>query len=109
MDENFSQSIVVVGDAPTCTGFRLAGVSSVHIADEGNAGEIIDGLISSSDSGIIIVNERLLERLDSKMRKKIERLAKPVIIAVPDKDGATEQADSLKNMVKKALGFELIK
>ena len=36
--------------------------------------------------------------------------AKAVVIAVPDKDGPMEQGeDSLRSIVKKALGFELIK
>jgi len=109
MADELTQNIVVIGDTPTCTGFRLAGVQSVYPVEGKDASEILDGLLSMNEVGIIIINEKILGQMGNQMKKKLEKIAKPVIIAVPDKDGPMEQADSLKNMVKKALGFELIK
>ena len=74
------------------------------------AEEKIEALLSDEGTGIVIVNEKTMDAMDWRLKKKIERLAKPVIIAVPDKSGPMEQkGDSLRNMVKKALGFELMK
>mgnify|MGYP001611883269 CR=1 FL=1 len=104
-----SEKIVVVGDAPTCTGFRLAGINDVFPLEGKEAAAKIDELLSLPDVGIIIMNEKILGQLDSKLKKRIDKIAKPVVIGVPDKSGPMEQVDSLKNLVKKALGFELIK
>ncbi len=104
-----SEKIVVVGDAPTCTGFRLAGISDVYALEGKDAAAKIDELLSVPEVGIIILNEKIMAQLDSKLKKRIDKIAKPVVIAVPDKSGPMEQTDSLKNLVKKALGFELIK
>ncbi len=102
-------SIAVVADGPTCMGFRLAGVQKIFplagIEAEGKAEE----LLGAEEVGILIINEKTINAMDWRLKKKIERLAKPVVIAVPDKAGPMEQADSLRNMVKKALGFELMK
>ena len=109
MGENFSQKIVVVADGATCTGFRLAGVQEVFPREGKEAEEKITELLSGPETGILIVNERALDALDWRLKARIERLAKPVVIAVPDKNGAMElKGDSLKNMVKKALGFDLM-
>src|SRR3989344_3377727 len=102
MDGELKHSIAVVADGPTCTGFRLAGVQMVFPiealeaqkdATQGKAAE------NKSAGGGQIAAEQ-----------KIEELAKPVVIAVPDKSGpVANETDSLRSMVKKALGFELMK
>jgi len=104
-----SEKIVVIGDAPTCTGFRLAGINDVYALEGKAAAEKVNELLSLPEVGIIIMNEKIMSQLDSKLKKRIDKIAKPVVIGVPDKSGPMEQADSLKNLVKKALGFELIK
>ncbi len=61
------------------------------------------------DLGIIIVDERLLEAADWRLRRKIEMAAKPVVVAVPGRDGPAEQSESISKLVKRALGFDLMK
>ncbi len=101
--------IIVVADGPTCTGFRLAGVQDVFPAEAGAAEKKIEELMASEDAGIIITSEKVMDGLDWRLRRKIDRAARPVVIAVPDKNGPREQKDSLASQVKKALGFELMK
>ncbi len=105
--DKFSDSIVVVADEATCTGFRLAGVTQTFSTSEFNAGEKISELLQLENIGIIIVTEKILANLDWRLRKKVDLTAKPVVVAVPDKDGPSEEAESLKNLIKRALGFEL--
>ena len=103
------QKIVVVGDGPTCTGFRLAGVEHVFPKEGREAEEKVRELLEVESTGILIINEKILENIDWKLKQKIERIAKPVVITVPDKDGAIGQKDSLNAMIKRALGFDLAK
>ncbi|HLC93096.1 MAG TPA: V-type ATP synthase subunit F [archaeon] len=132
MDGELKHSIAVVADGPTCTGFRLAGVQMVFPiealeaqkdATQGKAAENksagggqiaaeqkIEELLADEGIGIMIVSEKTMGAMDWRLKKKIERLAKPVVIAVPDKSGpVANETDSLRSMVKKALGFELMK
>ncbi len=109
MEEKYSHRIAVVADGPTCTGFRLAGIRDVHLAEGKEAEAKIEELLADPGTGIVIVNEKIMNGADWRLKKKIERLAKPVVIAVPDKGGPAEQGDSLRAMIKKALGFELMK
>src|SRR3989338_253801 len=100
--DNELGKIVVVADGPTCTGFRLAGIQEIYPREGREAESKIEELMASEDTGIIITSEKLMDSLDWRLKKKIERAAKPVIIAVPDKGGPMEQkADSLKSQIRR--------
>ena len=109
MAEEYPHKIVVVADGPTCTGFRLAGVQESHKLEGRAAERKIEELIEESEAGIVIINEKLLASTDHRLKKTIDRIAKPVFIAVPDKSGPSADVESLREMVKRALGFELMK
>lgn len=108
-DEQASDKIIVVGDSATAIGFRLAGVTEVYIAEGKEAEKRLVSLLDRENAGIIVVNEGVLAGLDWRLKKKIEGLAKPVIVGVPDKSGPSAEVESLGEMIKRALGFELAK
>ncbi len=99
--------IIVVGDSATATGFKLAGVTEIYVAEGEEAEKRLVSLLNRENAGIIIVNEGVLASLDWRLKKKIEGLAKPVIVGVPGKAGPSAEGESLREMIKRALGFEL--
>lgn len=107
--ENEFGKIIVVADGPTCTGFRLAGVQDIFPREGKEAEAKIEELMDSEDAGVIITSEKIMDGLDWRLKKKLDRAARPVVIAVPGKSGPMEQKDSLASQVKKALGFEIMK
>ena len=109
MNEQGLESIAVIGDEETCTGFRLAGVKTVFALKGTDASKKLEEIVDAGLAGVVIINEKIVPELDWRLRKKMERIAKPVIIAVPDKGGPSAEVESLKSMIAKALGFELLK
>ena len=104
------ENIAVVGDSALRTGFRLAGVTHLHPARTPEEAEALLGQLMDDPSvGIIIVEERMLESMDWRLKKKIESAAKPVVVAVPGRSGPLEQSESIAKLVKRALGFDLMK
>ncbi len=103
------QSIVVIGDRATVTGFRLAGINHSMVAQPSEAAQKIEAILDQGNTSILVVTEKLMAGLDWRLKKKIERTAKPVIVAVPDKSGPAVGAESLKDLIKKTLGLELAK
>ena len=99
--------ILVIADSQTCIGYRLAGVKETHALDGKQAEKKLEELLEQENIGIIVVNEKTITQMDWRLKKKIDRIAKPVVIAVPGKEGPSEEAESLKKMISKALGFEL--
>ena len=108
--EEFPHNIAVIGDRATATGFRLAGIREVYAYEDKTAEKKLAELLERENLGLIIVNETLLQKFDWRMKKRIERIAKPVIIIVPDHSGTVvEEAESLRSLVRRALGVDLIK
>jgi len=48
-----SEKIVVVGDAPTCTGFKLAGINDVYALEGKDAAAKVDELLSVPEIGLL--------------------------------------------------------
>ena len=108
--EEFPHNMAVIGDRATATGFRLAGIREVYAYEDKTAEKKLAELLERETLGLIIINESLLQKFDWRMKKRLEKLAKPVVIAVPDRLGTkVEEAESLRSLVRRALGVDLIK
>ncbi len=100
--------IVVIGDEDLCTGFGLAGVTEgFRIADPSEAERLVSEFAEREDVGMVIIFDSLVAGFSPKMKARLQQITKPVIITVPGKMGADAQAESLSEMVKKAIGVEL--
>jgi len=107
---NFGE-IAVIGDNSMVTGFRLAGVTKFFELEGEDAEKKLAELLKDENINIIIVSEKVLYKANSRLRSKIESIAKPIVVPVPDRSGAVEEEESasLREMVKRALGFDLYK
>lgn len=99
--------IIVIGDAPLVMGFGLAGLNNLVQAEESEFQSQLEKAMSDPTYGIIIANEKLIEKLDWKTKKKIDSVAYPVIIPMPDYSGSSQAGDEIRNLIKRALGFDL--
>ncbi len=99
--------IVVLGDAPLVMGFKLAGIEDAINVTEQNYQEELEKAIKNERYGIIITNEKMLGDVDWRLKKKLDSIAYPVIVPVPDRSGETREGDEIRNLIKRALGFDL--
>lgn len=99
--------ILVVGDAPLVTGMRLAGLEHCRAAEESDFQQKLEQALTEEEFGIIVVNEYLLNKIDWRLRKKLDSIAYPVIIPMPAYTGVSEEGDEIRQMIKRALGFDL--
>jgi len=110
MEESMlTDKIAVVGDSTFASGFSLAGVENCFVLEGAEAEAKVAKLLEDTGFGIVIVSERDLERFDWRLRKKIEAVAKPVVVAIADRQGSVEQSESLAKLIKRAIGFDLMK
>ena len=87
--------IAVLGDRETVIGFRMAGVGVCLETDEKNLEKNLERI---KDKGIIIINERLYEKLPRRVEGKI-------FIPIPDKHGPLG-IDVVKALIKEIIGKE---
>lgn len=96
--------IAVIGNDEFVTGFRLAGVSQVFEAEKGIEGEI-EKALEKAEIGVLVIEEDAFNSVSGKVKKRLEKLVKPVIVTISDKGRET----NLREMIKKSLGVDLWK
>ena len=94
--------IAVFGGNEFNVGFQLAGIKDVLEAGI-NPFNDLKALKSRKDIGIVVVDEKIMEKLEIHQRFEIESSVEPVFIPLSTR---TEQ-DSLKRLIKKSIGVEL--
>ena len=99
--------IVVIGDAPLVQGFQLAGIEDTALTSKENFQKTLEGYLAKSEFGIIIVNELMLAEIDWRLKKKLDSVAYPVVVPMPDVSGKSSEGAEIRQLIKRALGFDL--
>jgi V/A-type H+-transporting ATPase subunit F len=94
--------IAVVGSEEFVLGFRLAGIRKAVGAAPGALEKAVNGLLEDEDVGILILRSDEMAGLPAGLRRRLEMVPQPVVIAV----GGAEEED-LRTKVKRAIGIDL--
>ena len=86
-------------------GFRLAGVRNV-IDVQGNPADEIKRLMSDSQTGIVITDDKTIAQLDEYSRTDVQKSVKPVFIVLSTEAVAQ---DALRKIIIKSIGVDLWK
>jgi V/A-type H+-transporting ATPase subunit F len=102
--------VIVLTDAETATGYRLAGVE-VREADKENAQDILEELIAMDAYGLVVVDEGLVADPVGSTARIMRERELPVLLPVPSLGAAFgEDADAteyMKELVRSAIGFDI--
>ena len=96
--------IAIFGGNEFNVGFRLAGIKDV-IEAGGNPFSELKNLKERKGIGIVVVDEKIMDKLDTYQRLEIEASVEPVFIPV----SAKAEQDSLKRLIRKSIGVDLWK
>ncbi|MBI2079420.1 V-type ATP synthase subunit F [Candidatus Micrarchaeota archaeon] len=99
--------IMVLGDAPLVTGFQLAGLENSLVVTHNTFQKELESILEKKEFGVIVVNENMLSTIDWRLKKKLDSIAFPVIVPIPDIREKSSEGDEIKNLIKRALGFDL--
>ena len=102
--------LIVLTDADTADGFRLAGVD-VEVAESPDmARKKLNGLLDDEASGIIAVNERMMAHIDERTQRKIASIYRPIVISLPIREKLEMGEDHrayLSRLIRRAIGFDI--
>ena len=96
--------IAVVGGSEFIVGFQLAGIKDVVEVNDNYFNEL-KNLKNRKEIGIVVVDEKIMEKLELHQRFDIESSFEPVFIPV----SINIEQDSLKKIIKKSIGVDLWK
>ncbi len=102
--------VVVLTDAETATGYRLAGVD-VRVAEPSDAEKTLVSMVEEDAYGLVIVDEGLVPDPVAATERAMRGRDLPVLLPVPslgaafgDEGDATEY---MKDLVRSAIGFDI--
>lgn len=102
--------IVVLTDAETATGYRLAGVE-VRVSDADGAQRALEELVGTDDYGLVIVDEGLIGDPVGASERVMRGRELPVLLPVPSLGASFGEGDDvtayMKDLVRGAIGFDI--
>ena len=92
-------------------GYRLAGGATRAIGSPGEAAEALHELLEHGGEGdVIAVHEPFFNELDAPLRRRIESLVSPLVVALPGGEGAHAEAERRAQHLRilwEAVGYEI--
>lgn len=102
--------LIVLTDPDNADGFRLAGVDVEVIDNDDQVVDRLNRLLDDDDSGIIVVNERMMGAIDGRTQRKIDSVYRPLVISIPLKEQLEMGEDHrahLARLIRRAIGFDI--
>lgn len=96
--------IAAVGGSEFVVGFQLAGIKDITEVSDNYFNEL-KNFKNKKEIGIVVVDEKIMEKLEAHQRAEIDSSVEPVFIPV----SAKVEQDSLKRLIKKSIGVDLWK
>ena len=88
-------------DQDTAMGLRLAGIKQTYITNEDEIQQR-NQIIESSDLGILLITEEIVEKLGKNLKEFRLRNDIPIIIEIPDKKGRKkDHVDYISLLIKR--------
>lgn len=103
--------IASITDSTTATGLKLMGIEETYEIERANEAEkILDKLSKEKEIGIIIITERLAQKIEEKIGEFQEEKSgiTPILIGIPSKEGPIrERREEIDKLVKRAVGIKV--
>ena len=102
--------LIVLTDAETAIGYRLAGVA-VRESEPQSAVHDLEELINADDYGLVIVDEGLVPDPVKATERAMRGRDLPVLLSVPSLGAAFSEGNDavayMKDLVRSAIGFDI--
>ena len=99
--------LAIVGNSEFVMGFELIGIKKIF---EGETKEQLkdrfSNALADSKIGIVVTNDKAVNKLDSATRRQVENSVTPVVVVLSTESFAQE---NLRDMIKKAIGIDLLR
>lgn len=99
--------LMVITDADSGAGFRLAGAEVLEAENCASAEEVLNQLLKDEEVGIIAIREDYLPGLEG-IFASIEHAYHPVIIAIPAPGKGTSMNRYIEGLLRRAIGYNIV-
>ena len=99
--------VFVIGDETTILGYKLAGIPGVIVNNQEEAADALKAATQDPDMGIILITQRLAAEIQPLVDEAKLKLATPVVLEIPDRDGPIEDRESALAIVQRLIGIKV--
>lgn len=102
--------LLVITYPDTSLGFSLAGVEVKEVLDGGDIAPILQDVIKQGEYGLLVVEEKLLAKVDEGILKRIRKTGIPVIVPIdtPKSWQTEEEMESyIARLIRRAIGYQV--
>jgi len=100
------KKIVTITPPDARRGFSCCGVEQ-HAVPAGEAAETVDGVLADPDSGVMVLDERLLAAVGEERVRELERRWPGVMVVLPAPGGAAPEEDYAVRLIRRAIGYHV--
>lgn len=97
----------VIGDEDTVLGFGIVGVLGKIATNEEETRRAFQELLEDQDVSIIIITERLADKIRTVVDQYLLTQSFPLIVEIPDRQGRLPGRPGIKEMVNAAIGIKI--
>ena len=97
----------VIGDEDTILGFGIVGVLGKVATNEEETRRAFHELLEDKDVSIIIITERLADKIRTLVDQYLLTQSFPLIVEIPDRQGRLPGRPGIKEMVNAAIGIKI--
>lgn len=100
--------LIVVTTSELTPGFQLAGVTTLTAGSAREASAIVRDLVDGGEKGVIGLYAPYWADMDRDLRRRLERMVNPVVIAMPAGrlvGGAGERRATIAAMLRRVVGY----
>lgn len=101
------KKVVFITPEDAVNGFQLAGVSQ-YIASVEEAESRLQEAVNETDTGLVIIDERLIQNIAEDMLKKIENRWSGTMLVLPSpKPAKIDEEDYAARLIRHAIGYHV--
>jgi vacuolar-type H+-ATPase subunit F/Vma7 len=101
--------LLVLTTRELAAGYRLAGAAALEVASPAEAAARLEELVERED-GVIAVHAPYFHALERPLRRSLDALDKPLVVALPagtTVEEAQDRREQLLQMLRQAVGYEI--
>jgi vacuolar-type H+-ATPase subunit F/Vma7 len=101
--------LLVLTTRELAAGYRLAGAAALEVASPAEAAARLEELVERED-GVIAVHAPYFHALERPLRRRLDALDTPLVVALPagtTVEESQDRRDQLLQMLRQAVGYEI--
>lgn len=98
---------LLIGDEITVLGYSLAGVHGIVVSNKEEAAKALKEATEDTDAGIVLITQRIASEIQSQVDEAKLKIATPIVLEIPDRQGPVEGRESALDIVQRLIGIKV--